>query len=240
MIACRRHCSAEFNQCVNITLSLYERKECFAWNFFIKRIRKKELSQTDNSLLSVKPFCSYVVSNWCQTNPTMPKSDGISRLFSPAASLSGNYDLNGQRSASPCWPSAVAQQRLNRPRLKVCDSLLFTILSLAHALAYAAYTVKYRLHSRFVRICLPFTYSLYHFFGALQLEISTGPIRPILQTAFSECSACYFQSLWGFYVFNFILQFTHARFSAGQPPIQCTNCICSNRNKPSKSHIISF
>ena len=86
---------------------------------------------------------------------------------------SGNYDLNRQRSASPCWPSAVAQQRLNRPRLKVCDSLLFTIHLLAYALAYAAYTVKYRLHSRFVRICLPFTYSLYHFFGALLLEIST-------------------------------------------------------------------
>lgn len=130
-------------------------RSAFAWNFFIKRIRKKELSQTDNSLLSVKPFCSYVVSNWCQTNPTMPKSDGISRLFSPAASSSGNYDLNGQRSASPCWPSVVAQQRLNRPRLKVCDSWLFTILSLAHALAYAAYTAKYRLHLRLVRTGLP-------------------------------------------------------------------------------------
>ena len=150
----RWSCSAKINQCDNITLSLYERKECFAWNFFIKRIRKKELSQTDNSLLSVKPFCSYVVSNWCQTNPTMPKSDGISRLFSPAASLSGNYDLNGQRSASPCWPSAVAQQRLNRPRLKVCDSLLFTILSLAHALAYAAYSTQYRLYLRLNRTCL--------------------------------------------------------------------------------------
>lgn len=142
----------------------------------------------------------------------MPKSDGISRLFSPAASLSGNYDLNGQRSASPCCPSVVAQQRLNRPRLKVCDSLLFTIHLLAHdlayALAYAAYTAQYRLHSRFVRICLPFTYSLYHFFGALLLEISTEPIRSILQKASSECSACFFQSLWGFYVFNFILQFT--------------------------------
>lgn len=156
----RWSCSAKINQCDNITLSLYERKECFAWNFFIKRIRKKELSQTDNSLLSVKPFCSYVVSNWCQTNPTMPKSDGISRLFSPAASLSGNYDLNGQRSASRCWPSAVAQQRLNRPRLKVCDSLLFTILSLAHALAYVAYSAQYRLHLRLVRTGLPFTYSL--------------------------------------------------------------------------------
>ena len=121
---------------------------------------------------------------------------------------SGNYDLNGQRSASPCCPSAVAQQRLNRPRLKVCDSLLFTVLSLAHALAYAAYSTQYRLHSRFVRICLPSTYSLYHFFGALLLEISTEPIRSILQTAFPECSACCFQSLWGFYVFNFILQFT--------------------------------
>lgn len=77
----------------------------------------------------------------------------------------------------------VAQQRLNRPRLKVCDSWLFTILSLAHALAYAAYTAKYRLHLRFVRICLSFTYSLYHFFGALLLEISTEPIRSILQKA---------------------------------------------------------
>ena len=150
-------------------------RSAFAWNFFIKRIRKKELSQTDNSLLSVKPFCSYMVSNWCQTNPTMPKSDGISRLFSPAASLSGNYDLNGQRSASPCWPSAVAQQRLNRPRLKVCDSLLFTILSLAHALAYVAYSAQYRLHLRLVRTGLPFTRSLYHCIGALQLEISTEP-----------------------------------------------------------------
>lgn len=35
----------------------------------------------DSSLLSVKSFCSYVVSNWCQTNPTMPKSDSISRLL---------------------------------------------------------------------------------------------------------------------------------------------------------------
>ena len=39
MIVCRRHCSAKFNQCVDITLSLYERKECSAWNFFIKRIQ---------------------------------------------------------------------------------------------------------------------------------------------------------------------------------------------------------
>ena len=171
-------------------------RSAFAWNFFIKRIRKKELSQTDNSLLSVKPFCSYVVSNWCQTNPTMPKSDGISRLFSPAASSSGNYDLNGQRSASPCWPSAVAQQRLNRPRLKVCDSLLFTILSLAHALAYAAYTAKYRLHSRFVRICLPFTRSLYHFFGALLLEISTVLIRSKFKNRFPNASACFSQNRW--------------------------------------------
>ena len=131
-------------------------RSAFAWNFFIKRIRKKELSKTDNSLLSVKSFCSYVVSNWCQTNPIMPKSDGISRLFSPAASSWGNYDLNGQRSASRCWPSAIAQQRLNRPRLKVRDSLLFTILSLAHALAYVAYTAKYRLHLRLVRTGLPF------------------------------------------------------------------------------------
>ena len=111
--------------------------------------------------------------------------------ISPKASWSGNYDLNGQRSASPCWPSAVAQQRLNRPRLKVCDYWLFTILSLAHALAYTAYTVKYRLHSRFVRICLPFTYSLYHFFGALLLEISTEPIRSILQKAFSVWQILY-------------------------------------------------
>ena len=96
---------------------------------------------------------------------------------------SGNYDLNGQRSASPCWPSAVAQQRLNRPRLKVRDSLLFTILSLAHALAYVAYSAKYRLHLRLVRTGLPFTRSLYHCIGALQLEISTEPIRSILQKA---------------------------------------------------------
>lgn len=57
--------------------------------YFMNMSEEKELSQMDSSLLSVKPFCSYVVSNWCQTNPTMPKSDGISRLFSPAASLSG-------------------------------------------------------------------------------------------------------------------------------------------------------
>lgn len=104
---------------------------------------------------------------------------------------SGNYDLNGQRSASPCWPSAVAQQRLNRPRLKVCDYWLFTIHLLAYALAYAAYTAQYRLHSRFVRICLPFIYSLYHFFGALLLEISTVPIRSILQKAFSVWQILY-------------------------------------------------
>ena len=108
----------------------------------------------------------------------------------------GNYGLNGQRSASPCWPSAVAQQRLNRPRLKVCDSLLFTILSLAHALAYAAYTAKYRLHSRFVRICLPFTRSLYHFFGALLLEISTVPIRSKFKNRFPNASACFSQNRW--------------------------------------------
>jgi len=50
-----------------------------------------------------------------------------------------------------------------------------------YALAYAAYTAQYRLHSRFVCIYLPFIYSLYHFFGALLLEISTVPIRSILQ-----------------------------------------------------------
>ena len=54
--------------------------------YFMNMSEEKELSQMDSSLLSVKPFCSYVVSNWCQTNPTMPKSGGISRLFSPAAS----------------------------------------------------------------------------------------------------------------------------------------------------------
>ena len=118
-------------------------------------------------------FCIIIMQKTLQTRQTF-------ELFSPAASWSGNYDLNGQRSASPCCPSAVAQQRLNRPRLKVCDSLLFTVLSLAHALAYAAYSTQYRLHSRFVRICLPSTYSLYHFFGALLLEISTEPIRSIL------------------------------------------------------------
>lgn len=161
-------------------------------------------------------ICGKPVVTWCKL---WCKLSAKSRLYaviltytpsiSPAVSLSGNYDLNGQRSASPCWPSAVAQQRLNRPRLKVCDSLLFTIHLLAHALAYVAYSAQHRLHSRFVRICLPFIYSLYHFFGALLLEISTEPIRSILQTAFPECSACFFQSLWVFYVFNFIFQFTH-------------------------------
>ena len=110
---------------------------------------------------------------------------------------SGNYDLNGQRSASPCWPSVVAQQRLNRHRLKVCDSWLFTILSLAHALAHAAYTAKYRLHLRFVRICLPFTYSLYHFFSALLLEISTEPIRSILQKPLPVWQILY-RAFWSF------------------------------------------
>ena len=129
-------------------------------------------------------------------------------FVSPAASLSGNYDLNGQRSASPCWPSAVAQQRLNRPRLKVCDSLLFTILSLAHALAYVAYSAQYRLHLRLVRTGLPFTRSLYHCIGALQLEISTEPFAQYCKRRFPNASACFYQSLWGFYVFNFILQFT--------------------------------
>lgn len=110
---------------------------------------------------------------------------------------SGNYDLNRQRSASPCWPSAVAQQRLNRPRLKVCDSLLFTIHLLAYALAYAAYTAQYRLHSRFVCIYLPFIYSLYHFFGALLLEISTVPIRSILQKPLPVWPILY-QVFWSF------------------------------------------
>ena len=127
-------------------------------------------------------------------------STTVTRKYIPYSNqvivLSGNYDLNGQRSASPCWPSAVAQQRLNRPRLKVCDSLLFTILSLAHALAYAAYTAKYRLHSRFVRICLPFTRSLYHFFGALLLEISTVPIRSKFKNRFPNASACFSQNRW--------------------------------------------
>lgn len=163
-------------------------------------------------------------------------------FVSPKVSSSGNYDLNGQRSATPCWPSVVAQQRLNRPRLKVCDSLLFTIHLLAHALAYAAYTAQYRLHSRFVRICLPFTYSLCHFFGALLLEISTEPIRSILQKAFSECSACFFQSLWGFYVFNFILQFTfyiniiiHRKPASGRSAIRShsTSILCPHQLQPS-------
>lgn len=118
-------------------------------------------------------------------------------FVSPKVSLSGNYDLNGQRSASPCWPSVVAQQRLNRPRLKVCDSWLLTIPSLAHALAYAVYTAQYRLHSRFVRICLPFTYSLCHFFGALLLEISTEPIRSILQKPLPVWQILY-QVFWSF------------------------------------------
>ena len=93
-------------------------------------------------------FCIIIMQKPLQTRQTF-------ELFSPKVSLSGNYDLNGQRSASPCWPSVVAQQRLNRPRLKVCDFWLFTILSLAHALAYAAYTAKYHLHLRLVRTGLP-------------------------------------------------------------------------------------
>lgn len=149
-------------------------------------------------------ICGKPVVTWCKL---WCKLSAKSRLYaviltytpsiSPAASLSGNYDLNGQRSASPCWPSVVAQQRLNRPRLKVCDSLLFTILSLAHALAYAAYTAKYRLHLRFVRICLPFTYSLYHFFSALLLEISTEPIRSILQKPLPVWQILY-RAFWSF------------------------------------------
>lgn len=110
---------------------------------------------------------------------------------------SGNYDLNGQRSASPCWPSVVAQQRLNRPRLKVCDSLLFTILSLAHALAYVAYSAQYRLHLRLVRTGLPFTRSLYHCISALQLELSTEPIRSILQKPLPVWQILY-QVFWSF------------------------------------------
>ena len=120
----------------------------------------------------------------------------FSSITLQAASWSGNYDLNGQRSASRCWPSVVAQQRLNRPRLKVCDSLLLTIHLLAHTLAYAAYTAQYRLHSRFVRICLPFTYSLYYFFGALLLEISTVPIRSKFKNRFPNASACFSQNRW--------------------------------------------
>ena len=193
-------------------------RSAFAWNSFIKRIRKKELSQTDNSLLSVKPFCSYVVSNWCQTNPTMLKSDGISRLFSPAASLSGNYDLNGQRSASPCWPSVVAQQRLNRPRLKVRDSLLFTILSLAHALAYVAYTAQYRLHLRLVRTGLPFTRSLYHCISALQLEISIEPFAQNCKRRFPY-DRYYIELFW--LLLNAKLSFT-TWFRLHQPRTVCS------------------
>lgn len=193
-------------------------RSAFAWNSFIKRIRKKELSQTDNSLLSVKPFCSYVVSNWCQTNPTMLKSDGISRLFSPAASLSGNYDLNGQRSASPCWPSVVAQQRLNRPRLKVCDSLLFTILSLAHALAYVAYSAQYRLHLRLVRTGLPFTRSLYHCISALQLEISIEPFAQNCKRRFPY-DRYYIELFW--LLLNAKLSFT-TWFRLHQPRTVCS------------------
>ena len=139
-------------------------------------------------------LCCKPVVIWCKLSAESRVYTVIlpcAPAISPAASSSGNYDLNGQRSASPC---AVAQQRLNRPRLKVCDSLLFTIHLLAHALAYATYTAKYRLHSRFVRICLPFTRSLYHFFGALLLEISTVPIRSKFKNRFPNASACFSQN----------------------------------------------
>lgn len=133
-------------------------------------------------------FCIIIMQKTLQTRQTF-------ELFSPKVSLSGNYDLNGQRSASPCWPSVVAQQRLNRPRLKVCDSLLFTILSLAHALAYAAYSAQYRLHLRLVRTGLPFTRSLYHCIGALQLEISTEPFAQYCKNRFPYDR--YYIELWG-------------------------------------------
>lgn len=63
--------------------------------YFMNMQEEKELSQMDSSLLSVKSFCSYVVSNWCQTCLTMLKSDGISRLFNPAVSLSGTAGRRG-------------------------------------------------------------------------------------------------------------------------------------------------
>lgn len=66
----------------------------------------------DSSLLSVKSFCSYVVSNWCQTNPTMPKSDDISRLFSPAASSLGAKF--GSLHPAPC--RSVRLQSLHNSR----------------------------------------------------------------------------------------------------------------------------
>ena len=72
---------------------------------------------------------------------------------------------------------------------------MFTIHLLAHALAYAAYTAQYRLHSRFVRICLPFTYSLYHFFGALLLEISTESFAQYCKRRFPYDR--YYIELWG-------------------------------------------
>jgi len=71
-----------------------------------------------------------------------------------------------------------------------------------------AYSAQYRLHLRLVRTGLPFTRSLYHCIGALQLEISTEPFAQYCKRRFPNASACFYQSLWGFYVFNFILQFT--------------------------------
>ena len=57
-------------------------------------------------------ICGKPVVTWCKL---WCKLSAKSRLYaviltytpsiSPAASSSGNYDLNGQRSASPCWPS---------------------------------------------------------------------------------------------------------------------------------------
>lgn len=133
------------------------------------RWAKKDPPILDGSIAQIQSvhfqgfLCCKPVVIWCKLSAESRVHTVIlpcAPAISPAASLSGNYDLNGQRSASRCWPSAVAQQRLNRPRLKVCDSLLFTILSLAHALAYVAYSAQYRLHLRLVRTGLPFTYSL--------------------------------------------------------------------------------
>lgn len=65
-----------------------------------------------------------------------------------------------------------------------CKPVVIRCKRSAEARVYAVYTAQYRLHSRFVRICLPFTYSLYHFFGTLLLEISTEPIAQYCKNRF--------------------------------------------------------
>ena len=68
-------------------------------------------------------------------------------------------------------------------------------IRLAHALAYVAYTVKYRLHLRLVRTGLSFTRSLYHCISALQLEISTEPFAQNCKRRFPY-DRYYIELLW--------------------------------------------